>query len=148
MKKTFFLMLGCALALAVQAKSLVVVLADGTQVYYLLGGAKDPVMTYDKESIVVNADKYAFSGVDRFYVSKTDDPSAVKDVKTEDMKFDGNTLYVSAANKHIEVYRADGVRVKVGQTVKNGLTAVPMASLPSGTYVVRVGETSFKFCKK
>ena len=148
MKKTFFLMLGCALAFAVQAKSLVVVLADGTQVYYLLGGEKDPVMVYDKEHIIVNADQYTFSGVDRFYVSKTDDPSSVDGVKIEGMKFDGNTLYVSAENKRIAVYMTNGVRVAVGQTVKNGLTAVPMASLPSGTYIVRVGETSFKFCKK
>ena len=143
-----FLLLTAICALHIEAKSLVLVLTDGTLVYYLLGEGKDPVMTYSKETITVNTDQFTFDGVERFYISTTDDPSGVDDVKLAETKFDGQTLVVGTTKQAVRIYRIDGTEVKVKPVVGESRTVVSVADLERGNYVVKVGEQSFKIQKK
>ena len=148
MKKTLFSLCCLALSLAAQAKSLVVVLADGTEVYYLLGAEKDPTMTYSKDGIRVNADSFGFSDVARFYISKTDDPSAIGDARLQSLRREGSTIFIPATGKAIAVVRTDGTPIAVPATTAGGVTALSLAALRPGCYVVSIGQTSFKISKK
>lgn len=131
-------------ALVVNAKSLVLVLTDETRVYYLLENENSPVMTFDKDNITVRADVYSFNGVSRFYISNTDDTTEIGSVKTAGRKFDGSTLYLNAKGCKVSLYNADGKLVNANVSENGGVTAVSMASLPAGVYIVKTGNTSFK----
>jgi len=78
MKKLLCMGLGLMAVLAVEAKSLVITLSDGTLVYYLLSNDKSPVMRMVPGGFTVNSDTYQFSEVKNFYISQTDDPNPVE----------------------------------------------------------------------
>ena len=56
---------------SISAKSVVFTLSDGTQVYYLIGGGSNPIMTFENGSVTVNSDTYQISDIVNFYISKT-----------------------------------------------------------------------------
>ena len=136
------------MTITVMAKSLVVVLNNGTEVYYKLGGEKNPVMTYDKEMLTVNTDQYTFSNFSRFYISNTDAPTVINDVRKQHTQFNGSTFCFYAENHEVNVYKADGTKVNVTVTTKNGMTTIDTSSLQRGTYIINIGQSSFKVCKK
>ena len=148
MKKIFLLAAWCFLSVAVNAKSLVVVLSDGTLVYYLLGSDKNPVMTFNNKTVTVNAGEYTFSDFKKFYISQTDEPSAIESIKSETTSLDGSILYVNAKDKKVAVYATDGKLMDVKPVVDKERTAIPLLGLKSGTYVIQVGKVSFKIYKK
>jgi len=135
------------LAFTVNAKSLVLVLADETQVYYLLDVNKFPVMTFGENTVKVNADQYTFSDISRFYISETDDPAGIGELKTIDKTIDGETLFVRTTGQ-VAVYKADGKHVQVKTSMSNGITAVSLASLKQGVYIVSIGNSSFKIQRR
>lgn len=135
------------LAFSVNAKSLVLVLADDTQVYYLLDASKFPVMTFGENTVKVNTDQYTFGDISRFFISDTDDPAGVGELKAIGKAADGETLFVRTT-KQVTVCQADGKRVQADTTVKDGITALSLASLPKGTYIVSIGHTSFKILRR
>ncbi len=147
MRKLFTLTALFLFVMALSAKSLVLVLSDGTQVYYYLGGEKNPVMRYDKERITIEADNYTFEDVVKFYVSNTD-ADGIDDVKAVECNYDGSTFYVNTTSKSVKVYKTDGTEAKVDVSSGNGVTAIQTSSLEHGVYIVKIGKTSFKFIKK
>ena len=149
MKKLLTLIVLLSVVIATQAKSLVLTLVDGTEVYYLLGGSTNPVMKFvGNGEITVDADTYTFSGIKSFRISNTDDPSGIEAVKAASTKFDGNTLYINTKEKDVKVYSADGKLVETDVNVSDDMVAVSTAKLIKGVYVVKVGKTSFKFMKR
>lgn len=148
MKKILTLIVMLAAVAAASAKSVVFTLSDGTLVYYLLGGETNPVMKFVDGKVVVNADTYEFSEVKNFYISATDDPTSVEEVKALPSKFDGKTLVVPTENANVAVFDASGKKVKASISVANGSTLVDLSSLPKGVYVIKVGGSSIKvMCK-
>lgn len=148
MKKILTLIVMLAAVAAASAKSVVFTLSDGTLVYYLLGGETNPVMKFVDGKVVVNADTYEFSEVKNFYISATDDPTSVEEVKAQTSKFDGKTLVVPTENANVAVFDASGKKVKASISVANGSTLVDLSSLPKGVYVIKVGGSSIKvMCK-
>ena len=135
---------------SISAKSVVFTLSDGTQVYYLIGGGSNPIMTFENGSVTVNSDTYQISDIVNFYISNTDDPSGVSEQKDSrsSFKMQGETLYVGSSSKEVKVYGINGVEQEVEVSVIGDVTAVGIANLPAGNYVVKVGKTSFKFNKK
>ena len=136
---------------SISAKSVVFTLSDGTQVYYLIGGGSNPIMTFENGSVTVNSDTYQISDIVNFYISNTDDPSGVSELKDSrsSFKMQGETLYVGcSASKEVKVYGINGVEQEVEVSIIGDVTAVRIANLPAGNYVVKVGKTSFKFYKK
>lgn len=148
MKKILALILCLTMTVMADARSLILVLSDSTQVYYLLGGEKNPVMKCGKESITVDTDKYAFQDVVKFFLSDKDAPDAINDMTIPGLTYDGSTLYVNSSVKSVNVYRIDGIEVEVKTAISDGRTAISTSSLERGTYVVKIGKASMKIHKK
>ena len=77
MKKLYLLGLALLTSFAVEAKSLVITLSDGSLVYYLLSNDNAPTMRIVEGGFMVNGDTYAFKDVKNFYISTTDDPTDI-----------------------------------------------------------------------
>lgn len=137
MKKTFLLSIIFALALSMQAKSLVITLDDGTDVYYLLGGDEDPVMKFIDGKVVIKTDSYEFSNIKKFYISQTDDPVGIK----------AETLYLKG-DKTIEVYSLDGKKMDIDTTATDAISTVNTSPLPKGVYIIKIGNQQMKVLKK
>ena len=131
-------------------KSLVLTLANNTLVYYVLGGAKNPMMRFADGKVCVNSDEYAFSNIKNFYISETDDPSGIEHLlKEQQITYKAGTLIVHTDNpESISVYTVNGMKVSVPVEQAGNVVAVSMNQLPKGVYVVRVGESSFKVFKQ
>lgn len=150
MKRLFSLLVFVALvATTASARSLVLRLTDGTEIYYLIGAEETPLMKFVDGEMYVNGDKYAFSGIDRFYISQTDDPNAIdssQDVAQRPAMRDG-VLYVKSAGK-IGVYTLDAKQVQATVKQQSGVTTIDTNSLAPGTYIIRIGDASMKFLKR
>lgn len=149
MKRLVTLMIVLASVCMASAKSVVFTLSDGTLVYYLLGGDTNPIMRFVDDKVVVNADTYEFSGIKNFYISNEDDPNAIENVLAKSsIKYDGNTLVVSAAKgKTVKVFAVNGTEVKAPISTAEGYAAVDMSGLQKGTYIISVGSSSIKVRK-
>ena len=131
-------------------KSLVLTLANNTLVYYVLGGAKNPMMRFADGKVCVESDEYTFSNIKNFYISETDDPSGIEHLlKEQQITYKAGTLIVHTDNpESISVYTVNGMKISVPVEQAGNVVAVSMTQLPNGVYVVRVGESSFKVFKQ
>lgn len=131
-------------------KSLVLTLANNTLVYYLLGGAKNPMMRFADGKVCVESDEYTFSNIKNFYISETDDPSGIEHLlKEQQITYKAGTLIVHTDSpESISVYTVNGMKISVPVEQAGNVVAVSMTQLPNGVYVVRVGESSFKVFKQ
>ena len=148
-KKSLLLSL-CLLFMAAgaSARSLVLELADGTLVYYLLSAEASPVMKVADGQVQVNSDDFTFAEVKRFYISEEDAPTAIDGLKTAvptEMK-DG-VLYLST-REPVALYTPDGKLVRQGRAADDVRSLIDLQSLSAGVYVVRYGQKSFKFIKR
>ena len=136
---------------SVVAKSLVITLTNGRKVYYLLdsSGVKNPVMRFEGNNVVVDADTYTFYDIREFRISMDDDPAGIEEVVAArpSMKLNGQSLYVETADP-VVVFSANGQKVSAPSVVSDGLQMVDVSALPKGVYVVKAGDMSFKFLKK
>ena len=142
MKKLLFIIVLMVAAVTVQAKSLVITLADGTEVYYLLGGDVNPVMKFKDGKVTVNADAYEISDIKKFVISQTDDPSGIK-AETFDVK----------GKQDIEVFSLDGKKVDTIkstslQSKEDAISSLSLTTLPKGVYVLKIGSATMKVLKK
>lgn len=131
-------------------KSLVLTLANNTLVYYVLGGAKNPMMRFADGKVCVESDEYTFSNIKNFYISETDDPSGIEHLlKEQQITYKAGTLIVHTDSpESIDVYTANGMKVSVQVEQAGNVVSVSLNQQPKGVYVVRVGESSFKVFKK
>lgn len=143
-------MLLLAASVGAMAKSVVFTLVDGTKVYYLLGGDKDPVLKFVDGKMTVNADTYEFSGIKNFYISEEDDPVAIDDVLAgKDVSYRDGMIVVKASDvKRVTVYAMNGSPVEADVVKADGVVTISLAALPAGNYVVKVDGTSFKVAKR
>lgn len=147
MKKLITLTMLIAASVAMSAKSLVLVLTDGTLVYYYLGGDTNPVMKFEGDKVSVDTDAFTFENIQKFYVSQTD-AAAINDTKEVTTSFDGSALYVNTTEGTVAVYKTDGTKMDVDVSKTDNMTVVQTSSLERGVYIVKVGTTSLKFIKK
>ena len=131
---------------SMQAKSIVFVLSDGTEVYYLVD--KSPVMKWNDGKVTVETDVYTVEGISHFYLSETDDPDAIEDVVAkEGIQMDGSNIVVKTSHK-VSVCTADGKTIDARQSTSGGYVSVDVSALPQGIYVVNTGNQSMKFLKR
>ena len=150
MKRLFtFSLLTILLTLSASAKSLVLRLTDGTEIYYLIGSNEMPLMKFIDGEMYVNGDKYAFSGIERFYISQTDDPNAIDVVEgdTNRPTMQDGVLYVKTSGK-VGVFSLDAKQADAIVKQHAGVTTIDTNNLAPGTYVIRIGDTSVKFLKR
>lgn len=138
-----------AASIGTMAKSVVFTLKDGTLVYYLLGGEKNPVMRFTDGGFTVNADEYELSDVKNFYISATDDPDGIEQVMAaERISFSANRFVAKSDAGSVSVHTLGGAKVKAGVERAGGYVTVDMSLLQRGAYVISIGESSFKVVKK
>lgn len=150
MKKILLtLSIACALTGMVQARSLVITTTDGSKIYYLITKESYPVMTFTNGQIVINSDAYEFSGINKFRISNTDDPTGLESIAEGGRKFSlsDNTLYISGATK-ADVYNVDGMKMDVTTRLTGDMLAVDLTGLRKGVYMVKAGTCTIKFTKK
>ena len=153
MKRTALAFIACFCMLTgnISAKSLVLTLKDGTLVYYLLGGDCNPMMRFVDGKVAVDTDNYTISDIKNFYISEQDDPNAIEDIKSDkaDFSYSNNALTVKTGNaKSVKVFAINGSEVEAEIKNASDMTTIGLEKLPKGTYIVRVGNTSFKVTKK
>lgn len=129
------------------AKSLVMVLSDSTKVYYLLGGEVSPTVRLVDGVVYVNADRYAFANVDHFYVSATDDPSAIGGTRAARLEMRDGVVY-AGTNATARLYDSAGRLLRQVAAADGQALEVDTRDLPAGTYVLSVDGTSLKFLKR
>ncbi|MBP5344874.1 MAG: T9SS type A sorting domain-containing protein [Bacteroidales bacterium] len=142
MKRTISLLYVLLAVLAVQAKSLVLSLADGTQVYYVLSTDDYPHMILQSDgTLTCNGEPYAWEQVESFRVSATDFSGAegTRQGASDILVLRADHLW---ANGAVQVYDAEGRLVAEGQ----GETS--LSSLPVGCYVVKQGCRTVKIYKR
>ena len=149
--KKYILLLMLAMGVnSAMAKSLLLTLKNGSKVYYLLGGEKNPVMTFEDGKICVNADGYEITDIKNFIISKEDDPNAIQEVRKEkNHEQKGNILSITtdSADK-VQVFSLNGKEMSVEKGGDNEHVTVNLEGLPKGVYIIRVADTSFKISKK
>lgn len=142
-------MMAVLLSLAASAKSVVFTLSNGTKVYYLLGGETNPVMKFMEGKVVVNADEYEIAGIKSFVISDTDDPNGIEQTFAEkEVSFKANQFVVKTDAKNVRVFGMSGAPVKASVANADGWVTVDLSELSPGTYIINVGESSFKVMKK
>lgn len=141
-------MIACVLFAAslVQAKSLVLTLADGTRVYYLLGGDTNPMMRLSDDGVTVNADSYTFGNLKNFYISSTDDPNSIEQQLAEaKASYHDNMLVCTVKEtEKAQVWTVAGTRVQASIKHEGGMTLIDLSSLPQGVYIVVIGKATMK----
>ncbi len=152
MKKYIFLLLWTMGLSSAMAKSLLLTLKDGTQVYYLLGGDINPKMTFENGKICVNADNYEITDIKHFVISKEDDPNALDapqaNAQTPRLKGNVLTTATSIPAKDVHVFSLNGTEVEAEKTEGKDGVSIDLNRLPKGVYIVRIGESSLKVTKK
>ncbi len=138
--------LACAgLMPSTYAKSLVLVLTDGTEAYYNID-AQSAIMHLENGNILVETDSYQFANIERFYISNNDVPSAIGNADTLKPSEKDGTLYVPNQD-FATLYTIDGKQMA---TSHNGTDtqAFNLSGLPSGTYLLKTKNATLKFAKK
>lgn len=150
-KKIFLLGIGLLLLVGESmSKSLVLTLKDGTPVYYLLGGEVNPMLRFVDGGFTICADMYEFAGIQNFYISETDDPSAIDRVVAEgEVEFRGGILVLDTnRGSQVNVYSSEGTQIDVVVQDIGNQVRIDLSTLPKGVYVIRYGELSMKVMKK
>ena len=109
------------------------------------------MMRFVDGKVAVDTDNYTISDIKNFYISEQDDPNAIEDIKSDkaDFSYSNNALTVKTGNaKSVKVFAINGSEVEAEIKNASDMTTIGLEKLPKGTYIVRVGNTSFKVTKK
>lgn len=133
----------------VSATSLVLLFRGGQKVYYQLADTSSVTMKHNNDFLSINADNYTFKDVSGFRISKTGDPTGIKSIPDENdnYRMENNTLYIHHCS-HANLFNVNGTEInncthQDGQTIK-----IEISTLPTGIYLIKTNNTSFKFLKK
>jgi hypothetical protein len=150
MRKLFSVILVLLLGVSdMSAKSLVITLSNGRKVYYLIDNDNVPVMRFSDNEMTVDNDTYRFSGIKEFRISEEDDPTGLEQIASSrpSMSLSESAIYIESADA-VSVFTIDGKSVSVKVSDAGGLKTIDTSSLDKGVYVIKSGDTSFKFMKK
>ena len=130
---------------AFSAKRLMIELTNGTKVYYSFANYR-PYIRFVDGTMRVTTRKFEFSQIAQFAV--VDDPSSIDAIETApQLSADGMVLTVMSMEP-IQVFSMQGVVQQVAITTTDEAQLVNLATLPTGSYVIRCGEQSFTLYKK
>ena len=130
---------------AFPAKRLMIELTNGTKVYYNFANYR-PYIRFVDGTMRVTTRKFEFSSIAQFAV--VDAPSSIDAVEAApQLSADGMVLTVMSMEP-IQVFNMQGVAQQVAITTTDDAQLVNLATLPTGSYVIRCGEQSFTLYKK
>ena len=149
-------LLGVCLAAMAQTESarLVVWLKNGQKVYHDL--ADKPETRFNVGYLMLSTDKvsvtYPLTDVLRYTYEGNIPVVSVPDIKpgemrfqqgADEMRFDG-----LAAGTVMEVYSSDGKLLRTQKAVQGQTAVVSLKGQPTGLYIVKIGDASYKFMKR
>ena len=133
---------------------LVVWQKNGEKVYFDL--SEEPETTFEDSKLVIKTTRttvyYQLANVLRYTYEGTMDaidgpklhPGEVRFLQgTDQMAFDG-----LPDGTTLDVYSLDGKKLFTKQALGGQRTVLSLASHPAGTYIVKVGDTTYKFMKR
>ena len=130
---------------AFPAKRLMIEHTNGTKVYYSFANYR-PYIRFVDGTMRVTTRKFEFSQIAQFAV--VDDPSSIDAIETApQLSAEGMVLTVMSMEP-IQVFSMQGVAQQVAITTTDEAQLVNLATLPTGSYVIRCGEQSFTLYKK
>lgn len=139
MKSFLLLLLTFVSALASQAATaLIVHQKDGSTVEYAF--SEKPVVTYRNGYLIISAAEasveYPMANLQKFTFGEVSDMvtrvKPAKDVKPQPT----------------QIYNVSGILVRTLQPVEDGTTPASVDGLPTGTYIIKNGSTTYKILKK
>ena len=154
MKKVILLLFSMVLATTVKAEGLMLQIwqTDGQVVTIAL--SEEPVTTYADGKLVVKTKKttltYPLEKIKKYtYATYTDGISLPGAVKAE-FSNNGETLTFTGLkpNTNIWVYTAAGQVARKLNSGKNSKVVVSVSDFPSGVYVVKANDVTYKITKK
>lgn len=161
MKKIFplfvaLLMVGAAWAQEEQApvQKLNVHMMDGNQLQFLL--TDEPVTTFENGNLVITTNqgvysyplaqmkKYTHEGLPEGIDVPTVAPGTIM------VRQNNEAILIDGLpdNVVVDVYSADGKLILSQRSIAGQSTLLNLVAQPQGTYIVNVGQTSFKFVKQ
>ena len=149
----FFLIMTAG-AWADTQQRLIVWMKDGQKVYYDL--AEEPETTFEDGKLAIKTTKttvyyqlenvlrYTYDGDITDVVGPKLRPNEIRFMQGKDqMAFDG-----LADGTVLEIYSLDGMKLGTMQAKGGERTTISFTNRPAGTYIVKVGEASYKFLKR
>lgn len=136
----------------VHAQRLVIWQKDGSKVSYNLD--EQPKTTFTTEDLVITTTttsiSYPLAKIQRYtYEGGT---LSVRDVKQDgiSLSHDGDLIIVKglASGKSVTVHRVDGVQLLTKRSDGSDSLTLSLSSLPSGVYVIKADEITYKFLKR
>lgn len=141
--KRYFLFLALLLSMPLaSARSLVLHLTDGTQVYYVITSSDYPHMVLQADgSLTCNGERYAVANVKSFRLSTTDYAGAdgTRQGASDILVLQSDTLFGQGDVRVCDME---------GRVVVQGKGEACLAALPAGVYVVSQGSKTVKICKR
>lgn len=159
MKKIFtaacaLLIAGTAMA-AIPYKHFVVIMkTSGDKVEHAF--TEDPVATFEGAEMIMTVnhgeEKFNYPMADVKSITIRSEYDAVESVESsvsQSVAYDGETIRVSGiqAGAAVSVYSLDGKLMISAKADADGAASFSVAALPSGAYIVRAANNTFKFIK-
>jgi len=127
---------------------------DGTQIQFLL--TDEPVTTFENGNLVITTNQgtysYPLAQMKKYTHEGLPEGIDVPTVAPGDILVRQNDEQMLIEglpdNQLVEVYTADGKLILSQRATGGQSTLLNLANQPQGTYVVNVGQTSFKFVKQ
>ena len=133
---------------------LIVWMKNGDKVYFNL--VEEPETTFENGLLIIkttrstvsyqleNVLRYTYDGDITDVVGPKLRPNEIRFMQGKDqMAFDG-----LADGTQLEIYSLDGMKLGTIQAKGGERATVSFSNRPAGTYIVKVGEASYKFLKK
>ncbi len=159
MRKVILSLAALLISMVMQAQTsdpqrLVIWLMDGTKVYHDL--TDEPETTFQDGALFLKTDKvsisYPLENVKRYTYEGSFPKVGIQPVRSGEVRFSqgANEMRFDGlpAGTVLQLYAPDG-RLLSTQTSTEGLPAVvSLKNMPTGTYIVKAGDATYKFLKK
>ena len=155
--KLFFTLLLLTMTIGAWADTqqrLIVWMKNGQKVYFNL--SEEPETTFENGKLAIkttrttvyyqleNVLRYTYDGDITDVVGPKLRPNEIRFMQgTDQMAFDG-----LADGTQLEIYSLDGMKLGTMQAKGGERTTISFTNRPAGTYIVKVGNASYKFLKR
>ena len=138
-----------------ETQRLVVWQKSGQKVFFDL--TEEPETTFEGGKLVIRTSRTTVSYPLTSVLRYTYDGGTITDVgeakmRPGEMRFmqNDNTMAFDGLPEgmRLDVYTLDGLKVKTVQAQDGQRTVISLADQPAGTYIVKAGDTTFKFLKR
>ena len=149
---TSVLFLTCGLVGHAENLTLVVWQKDGHKVYYQLN--EQPKTTFTTNGLVITTHmmevSYPLSAIQRYTYATTAGIDKARNNHDVEVSQNGTDVTFTnlKAGSEIRIYGTDGALLDVQSAKENSVSEVSLASYPTGVYILKVNDVTYKIMKK